>query len=137
MAVVIFDKIEVDTLLKSRRGVVGRYLIGKGNEIAAAAKAQVGVRTGALKKSINVKHERTAAGQRVLVGSSLSYAYMHHEGTRPRVIVSSPGKMLKFTSKGGVVYAHRVRHPGTRANRYLTDNLRRAMGRGIMIFRRG
>jgi len=129
MVVVVIDKIEIDTLLKSRRGAVGRFLIAKGNEISAAAKVQVGVRTGALKKSINVTHERTAAGQKVLVGSSLSYAYMHHEGTRPRVIVASPGKMLKFSSKGGTVYAHRVRHPGTKPNKYLTGNMRRILGR--------
>jgi hypothetical protein len=133
MAIVVFDKIKVDTLLKSRRGEVGRFLIGKATEIATGAKAQVGVRTGALKKSIGINHERTAAGQKVLVGSNLSYAYMHHQGTRPRVIVARPGKVLRFSSRGGVVYTESVRHPGTRANRYLTDNLRRVMGRGTVI----
>lgn len=91
--------------------------------IQSAAKAQAGIKTGALKASIKLIHERTVFGQMLTIGSPLSYALVHHEGSRPHVITPKNAKMLRFTSKGRVVYARTVLHPGTRPNRYLADNL--------------
>jgi hypothetical protein len=54
----------------------------------------------------------------------LNYALAHHEGTAPHVIRPKSGKMLRFVSRGQVVYAHVVNHPGTKANKYLADALR-------------
>ena len=114
---------QLDALLKQPQGEVGRYLHARGRAIQAAARAQVGVRTGALRASIMVSQERTALGQIVTVGSSLPYAAMHHEGTRPRVIQARPGGMLRFTKGARVVYTRQVMHPGTRPNKFLSDNL--------------
>jgi hypothetical protein len=48
----------------------------------------------------------------------------HHQGTRPHVIRARNRKMLRFLSSSGrIVYAHRVFHPGTRPNHFLTDAL--------------
>ena len=121
--VVIWDYAELDFVLKQRAGHVGRDLERRALKVMWAAKAQAGIRTGALRLSIHTEHQRTAVGQKFLVGSPLSYALMHHEGTKPHVIVAKPPKMLRFVSKGKVVFTDIVLHPGTRPNRYLTDNL--------------
>lgn len=124
MSYVVIRKAELDFLLNNPSGAVGRYLAKKGRIITAAAKAQVGVRTGALRASIHMRHLRDSRGQFVKIGSALNYALMHHEGTKPHVIAAKRAPVLRFVSKGRVVYAHAVMHPGTKPNRYLTDNLR-------------
>ena len=123
-AVFVPRKAEMDFLLNSPSGTVGRYLARKGRLITAMAKAQVGVQTGALRASIHMRHSRDSRGQFVKIGSSLNYALLHHEGTKPHIIVPDRATVLRFVSRGRVVYAHAVMHPGTKANRYLTDNLK-------------
>lgn len=113
-----------DLFFENPAGRVGRYLDRKGKKITAAARAQVGVRTGNLRSSIHMRHFRDSRGQYVRIGSPLSYAKMHHEGTPPHLIVPTRGEKLRFVSKGVLVYTHLVRHPGTRPNRFLTDNLK-------------
>lgn len=115
----------VDIFLNSPNGPVGRYLRKVGLRILAAAKRQVGVRTGALRASLHMRHLRDTRGQYLRIGSSLRYAYLHHEGTKPHLITPKKKQVLQFTTKGRVVMTHLVRHPGTRPNRYLTDNLKR------------
>jgi hypothetical protein len=92
--------------------------------ITGAAKRQVGVNTGALRASIHMRHFRDTRGQYVRIGSSLPYARLHHEGTRPHFIRPNTKQVLKFVTRGQLVITHLVRHPGTRPNRYLSDNLR-------------
>ena len=120
---VIFRPRAIDFLLNDPYGPVGRYLFVRGRAIMAAAKGQVGVKTGRLKASIHMRQERAPLGQVLRVGSPLSYALMHHEGTRPHIITPNKAQVLRFTSGGRVIYTHAVKHPGTRPNRYLTDNL--------------
>jgi hypothetical protein len=121
---IIFRKAELDFLLNSPSGTVGRYLARKGSIIKAAAKRQVGVRTGALRRSISTRHRRNSRGQFVLVGSSLDYALAHHQGTKPHIITPNRSQVLRFVRGSTVIYATSVRHPGTRPNRYLTNNLK-------------
>jgi len=122
---VVFREPILDRYLNAPRGEVGKYLRRRGLLILAAAKAQVGVRTGALRASIHMRHLRDTRGQFVRIGSPLPYARAHHEGTRPHLIRPRTAQILVFRTRGQVVYTHLVRHPGTRPNRYLTDNLRR------------
>jgi hypothetical protein len=124
MTKVVFYDVVLNDFLKDPSGAVGRYLKNKGNEILTSARARVGVRTGALRASLHMRHMRDPRGQQIWVGSKLNYALAHHEGTKPRVITPKSGKMLRFVSRGQVVYAHSVNHPGTKANRYLADALR-------------
>lgn len=114
----------LDKLLNSPSGDVGRYLAKVGEKIEAAAKRQVGVDTGALRASIHTRHTRHARGQQLKIGSELKHAYVHHEGTKPHMIYQDPTKMMRFVRKGQITYAHSVFHPGTKANRYLSDNLK-------------
>ena len=111
-------------VLKSRGGNVGRYLAKKATFVTLKAKAQVGVDTGALQKSIGWSYGIKPNGPFVKIGSHLSHAYLHHEGSRPHIITPKVKKALKFSSKGKIVITQMVRHPGTKPNRYLTDNLR-------------
>jgi hypothetical protein len=124
MTIVKFYDSVLDNFLNNPNGEVGRFLKGKGNEILTVARARVGVRTGKLRTSLHMRHMRDPRGQHIWVGSSLDYALAHHEGTGPRVITPKSGKMLRFVSRGQVVYAHSVNHPGTKANRYLSEALK-------------
>lgn len=124
MTKVVIRKAELDFMLNNPSGEVGRYLARKGRIVQAAARAQVGVRTGALRASIHMRHLRDSRGQYVKIGSALNYALLHHEGSKPHLIVPNRATILKFATRGRVVYAHAVMHPGTKANRYLTDNLK-------------
>jgi hypothetical protein len=127
MAKVVIRKAELDYVLNSPSGIVGRYLAKKGKEVEIAAKSQVGVRTGALRASIHMRHLRDSRRQYVMVGSRLNYALMHHEGTKPHIIAANNAKALRFVKSGAIIYAHSVMHPGTKANRYLSDSLKRVL----------
>lgn len=123
MAIVVIRKAELDFLVNNPAGAVGRHLARKGNELTMAAKAQVGVRSGALRASIHMRHMRDSRGQFVRVGSQLHYALLHHEGSKPHTIAAKSGQMLRFTKGSKIIFAHSVMHPGTKANKYLSDNL--------------
>ena len=121
---ITWNETALDYLLRNPAGPVGRDLSKRGNRVLAAARIQVGVDTENLRKSLKVVHERSVRGQFVKVGSTtVKYALMHHEGTRPHIITPKRAQVMVFESKGQVIYATRVRHPGTKANRYLSDNL--------------
>lgn len=112
-----------DRLLKEPGGDVHTWLAGKGVQIERLAKAQVGVKTGNLRRSISTSIARKAYGQQMKIGSNLRYAAAHHEGSRPHVIQGRRGGNLRFTKNGRVIYTRRVMHPGTRPNKYLSTHL--------------
>lgn len=130
------DYAAIDRILNSPNGEVGRDLERRANRLRDAAKMQVGVRTGRLRRSIRVYgHRRTALGQKIQIGSSVPYALLHHNGSRPHIITPSNQRFLKFKPKGGAksgwniladgsVLARKVRHPGTKPNRYLSDSVK-------------
>jgi hypothetical protein len=124
MAYVVIRKAELDYLLNNPSGPVGRHLAKKGSAVLVAARSQVGVRTGALRNSLHMRHLRDSRGQFVRIGSPLNYALAHHEGTKPHRITPDRAQVLRFVRGSTVVFAHSVMHPGTKPNRYLTDNLR-------------
>ena len=105
MAVIInlYDAV-IDFELNQPGGMVGRYMDRVSNKMIVGAKAQVGVRTGALRASIHSRSERWARGQLFEVTATRPYAYMHHEGTSPHLIVGHSGRNLRFMSRGKVVY---------------------------------
>ena len=113
----------LDHELNSPDGMVGRYLAEKGSKIVVAAKRQAGSRTGRLRASIHLQHMQEGRMAAVKIGSSVGYALLHHEGSRPHAIVAKRAKTLRFAAGGRIIYTRAVAHPGTRANRYLSDNL--------------
>lgn len=91
------------------------------------ARAQVGVDSHRLQRSIDVTLKMGPSGTEWWVGSNVRYALAHHQGTKPHYIYPDRARVLRFSSRGKIVYAARVLHPGTKPNRYLTDNLRRVV----------
>ncbi len=124
MARVILYPPAMDFLLKQKAGPVGKYLTKKARIVEIAAKGQVGSRTGALRASIHGRHGISPTGQFIKIGSKKKYALAHHEGTRPHMIYPRRANALRFVSRGQVVFTYAVKHPGTKANKYLTDNLK-------------
>jgi hypothetical protein len=107
------------------RGMVGRSMSALGARMVVKAKAQVGKDTGALARSIGMSVSRAAYGVKLTVNATDKKAYIHHEGTRPRVILpKNLGGILVFSKGTRVIKTERVMHPGTRPNRFLSDQLR-------------
>lgn len=94
-----------------------------GRVIVAAARAQVGKDTGALANSIHYNIQRWGGLPEVWIGTYHHIAYIHHEGTRPHAISARGAQFLRFSSRGRVVYDRTILHPGTKPNRFLTDNI--------------
>lgn len=122
------DRVDVDInyaklrrILNSPTGEVGREVRKRGEIARTFARAKVGKRTGALAMSLYIEQSTAIAGQKMSIGSNLPYALAHHEGTRPHLIHARGAEVLRFSSKGRIVYSRAVMHPGTRPNRYLAD----------------
>jgi hypothetical protein len=123
--VVLYDPI-LHYELNTVHGMTGRHFNAIGRDIVAGAKLQVGVRTGALRKSIHMRHLANFTGQYLWIGSNKDYAYAHHEGTKPHIITPNPpNKVLVFSKGSRIIHTPMVHHPGTKANRYLSDQLSR------------
>jgi hypothetical protein len=113
--------------LHTNSGDLWKWLEVRGDLAVAAAKAQVGVKTGRLRDSIHKKHLGNATGQYLWIGSHLPYAYKHHEGTSPHTITPSAsraGRPLVFRKGTVLIHTAIVEHPGTKPNPYLRDQLR-------------
>jgi hypothetical protein len=124
----VTDRAGLDRYLNDPQGELGQQLDRLGRLIIMAAKRQVGVDTGDLRDSIRMVHRRIRDGQSLWIGSYNHIALAHHEGTRPHTIRAQPQKMMRFSNGGRIIYSHKVNHPGTRPNRYLSDQLYIALG---------
>lgn len=124
-----FDKLnlyrtELDRFTNDPAGPVGVAFATRGRLIVAMAKQLVGVSTGRLRNSIHMRHSRALYGQKLEIGSTVSYALAHHEGTKPHEITPNQAPILRFSSGGRIIYTHHVNHPGTKPNKYLTIPMR-------------
>lgn len=118
--------------LRNMYGTVGRYIRKVGQRVANRARRQVGVRTGALKASIRMQVIRRRGEVAVKIGGYTDYALLHHEGSRPHIIqATKPGSQLVFFKGSRLIRTPIVNHPGTKPNRYLTNQLRPSLLRGI------
>lgn len=126
-AIFVPDIAGMFSLTRSPTDLVGVDLAKRGQRLARLARGQVGVKRGRLRSTIHSNLGVEATGLVVTVGSSSRLALMHHNGTRPHVIVMQAGNMLRFSNNGRIAYAREVRHPGTKPNRFLTDNLARVV----------
>lgn len=107
-----------------------RMLDRRMTPVQVGAVRQVGKRTNELARSTVKTTGVDARSVYARVGGG-RVSLLHHEGTRPHIIRPVRRKRLRFIVNGRVVFATRVRHPGTRPNKYLTDNLPLAGGRGV------
>lgn len=117
-----------NNVFKARNGAVGKDLSRRALRVQLAAKAQTGVDTGKLKRDITKSWGTGSSDLAIKVGSTVPYALMHHNGTRPHIIRPKRAKALRWVAKNGnVVFARVVHHPGTKPNRYLADNIHLAV----------
>jgi hypothetical protein len=123
----VLDEAAYERMVKDPDEMVGRYLTIVSAKLKILSKSQVGVKTGALRESINYRVVNSGGGLVAFVGSDNRVALMHHQGTRPHIIAARRAQTLRFYSHGKIRYARVVRHPGTKPNRYLTDNLRKVI----------
>lgn len=122
--VINIDKAKLGHQLNGDNGEIGHWLKKRGDRALSAAKRQVGVKTGGLRNSIRMSHLTNSTGQYLTIWTMHRIAAIHHNGTRPHIITPKQGnKVLRFTRGAQVVYARRVRHPGTKPNRFLADQL--------------
>jgi hypothetical protein len=121
------DEGALDRLLNQPSGEVGGHMRKIGLLIYAGAMAQAGSKTGDVRRRMYWTHGRRGRYQYVEVGSRSRHALMHHEGTKPHLIMPDSGRILRFNVGGRVVYARKVLHPGTRGNPFLTRPMRRAV----------
>lgn len=120
----VANKAGFNNVLRSPNGMVGGYLKSRGQQLTSLAQRQVGVRTHALKRSIKYLITNSSNGELLVrVGSDNKIARIHHDGTKPHIIKPRYKKALRFQQHGKIVFASVVRHPGTKPNRFLTDNL--------------
>jgi hypothetical protein len=109
--------------LKTAKGHLWKELHHRGQIALFLAKRQVGKKTGALAMSIKMDHKTARYGQELKIGSGSKIAFLHHEGTRPHLIKPKNAPALVFMSKGRVIRTQLVRHPGTKPNKYLSNQL--------------
>jgi hypothetical protein len=129
MAELIVVSVDISAAKAVLDGLSGPQMAGK-LETALHATALLGertvvgftpVRTGALRASIHATRTGSLAWK---IASPLPYARFVEEGTRAHVI-RPHGKFLRFQASGGVVYARRVNHPGTKARRMFEQSVPR------------
>lgn len=115
---------DVLKIINDPQGPITPHLHHIGRVITIAAKSQVGEDTGGLKNSIYYQIQKWSGGlPEVWIGTYHPIAYIHHEGTRPHAISARGAKFLRFSARGRMVYDRTVMHPGTKPNRFLSDNL--------------
>jgi hypothetical protein len=122
-SVLVINYVALNAQLNTPVGDLWGWMGRKGRAALRGAQRQVGVKTGALRASLHMRHETEARGQGLWIGSdTVHYAYMHHQGTRPHVIAPrNAGGVLRMSS--GRVVRGPVYHPGTRPNPFLTSQM--------------
>jgi len=118
-----FTGADVERQYSTTTSDTAKMLRKGGYRIVAAAKRQVGRDTGALASSIYFNIRPGVGGLALEVGADDDIALIHHEGTQRHLITPNRAQALRFTSRGRVVYARQVMHPGTAPNRFLSDNM--------------
>ena len=74
------------------------------------------VLTGELRASL---FSRQTSPYRMEIGATAPHAIPVHQGTRPHIILPVRASVLRFEIGGKVIFARKVRHPGTRPNPYV------------------
>ena len=133
---VVMDNAAIQRMLTSPTGPAMRAATVKAQEVKNHARSEVAVSQGRdfttrgqpqhLRDTIVTRFVSDAKGPANYVGSDLRRAWWYHQGTVPHVIVPVRAKALRFVSRGTVIFAKRVNHPGTRGNPFLIKAARRA-----------
>lgn len=115
---------ELNRLLMSPGGDVGRFIFRVATEVAIEARQRCPVKTGHLRSSIGVARGARNSAE---VTANSPYAMAVHEGTSAHVISGKPMKFPGKKSGGKMIVVNTVRNPGTKANPFLMDALTHTM----------
>lgn len=115
------DAGRIARLLRARGGIVERNLRRRTARVAAIAERRA---PGTMGSYVTWTVETGPRGLQGVVRCDHPAVRFVHEGTRPHIIRARRARALRFTMGGRPTYAKYVRHPGTRANPFLTDALR-------------
>jgi len=91
----------------------------RARSVQRRAKVLVGKDTGRLASKIELTSRAAPPFWWFKIEGNTTYAYLHHQGTKPHVIEGS----LEFPSRGRMVHTRVVHHPGTPPNPYLRNAL--------------
>lgn len=88
-----------------------------------AAVAEAPERDGTLRREVQERIDSPYAGA---VEFQAAHALFVVNGTAPHDIEARPGRYLRFVVNGATLFRHKVRHPGTKPNRFPDRAVRRA-----------
>ena len=118
---------KLQTMMHDPSSMFGRHMERMGVKLRMLAMMQAGMKTGQTRALMFSRVSGGAGGMVLTVGSNGEAALYHHQGTKSHLILPKYAKTLRFKVNGRIVYAKVVHHPGTRPNRYLTDNMRKVL----------
>jgi hypothetical protein len=123
---------------RSPQGMSGRWTFSQAEQVAAHARLLApkpgqgkGYATGELAANIHVKGPTIGRrGPEAEIVSSTDHSVFVHEGTPPHIIKPRFAEQLVFfwRKAGRIVFKDKVRHPGTKANKFLLNALREVFG---------
>lgn len=121
---VYIDPDKLAAFVRDGGGPIIGDLTRRATNVQMGAVRQVGKVTRRLERSIVKRPGVDGRGPFVMVVSEgVPYAVWHHEGTDAHIIRARRAKVLSWVSGGERRFAASVHHPGTRPNRFLSDNL--------------
>lgn len=118
------NRAAVAAFVADPRGPIAKDIGRRANRVLRGSRRMVGVDSGRLRQSLRTQVIPGPVPQ-IMIGSTVGYALLHHEGTRRHIIRPHLRQRLRFKVNGRIVYATQVVHPGTRPNPYLTVPLER------------
>lgn len=114
----------IERALRQPGGVGERLLLRRAERVAVRARE---LAPGTMKDHITTHVEGSGRGLAAYVVSEHPATQYVIYGTRPHIIRPRRARVLRFEVGGRVVYAAVVRHPGTRANNFLSRALHEAL----------
>jgi hypothetical protein len=131
----VIDGARLATLLRGPTGVVWPHMMRRADLFAAAVRRQQPRRSGCLQDNTRKRIEEGVGGIVVRFYCSTKecsptrteYSVYVHEGTEAHVIQANFTALAFFWQNGpqgpGTYFFNWVMHPGTRPNKFFTDNL--------------
>ncbi|MFJ4627194.1 hypothetical protein [Streptomyces sp. NPDC088847] len=118
---VTVDQGALRRLLRSRSGPARQKLAARTERVAEIAKTQA---PGSMGDFIDWRIVEDSRGLHGVVTCDHPKVRLVLDGTRPHIIRPRRARALRFEAGGEVVFAQKVRHPGTRPNDFLARALR-------------
>lgn len=115
------DQGALDRLLRRRGGRAYRKLSDRTERVAGIAEAEA---PGSMGDYVRWRVEQGPRGLQGVITCDHPAVIFVLKGTRPHLIRPRRAKALRFDVGGTTVFAKLVRHPGTRANDFMSRALR-------------